>query len=92
MESVQFGSDTIVQVAGVTFFKQHLLCKNSIPRRVLNINLSYLILLHKPGQVALVGAGKVYSNFLKLGHLQVHVEVTGCRDSELLHEIVAEDL
>ena len=39
-ESVQIGSDTIVQVAGVTFFKHHLLCKNSIPQRVLNFNLS----------------------------------------------------
>ena len=41
MESVQIGSDLIVQVAGVTFFEHHLLCKNSIPRRVLNFNLSY---------------------------------------------------
>merc|ERR1719184_663429 len=45
-----------------------------------------------PEEVALVGAGIVYRNFLKLRHLQVRIEVTGCNDGQLLHKIVAEHL
>ena len=48
--------------------------------------------MHKPEEVTPVRVGKVDSNFLKLRHLQMDIEVAGGRDGQLLHKIVAEHL